>query len=95
MPDHKLGLDEKVNHDQQVRANVRENQKALTQDHDQEVNPDRNQKYYHNGEDPTDQLALKEIDLHQFAFDVVKKGPLKRKLHKSSKRQKGKSHRRC
>ena len=38
MPDHKPDLDEKVNHDRKERARAKGNQKALTQDHGQEVN---------------------------------------------------------
>ena len=72
MPDHKPDLDEKVNHDRKERARVKENRKAQTQDHDHEVKPDRKQKYYHNGEDPTDHLVLKEIGLHQFVFVAAK-----------------------
>ena len=96
MQDHNHDSDEKVNQDRKVRAREKENQKGLTQDHDLRVDPDRREfpNQYNNGEDPTDHLVLKEIDLHQFAFDVSKRA-LKRKLHQCSNREKSKSHRRC
>ena len=55
-----------------------------------------NQTYYHNGEDPTDHLALKEIDLHLFVFVAAKKkGHLSANCKKCSKSKQSKSHRFC